>query len=306
MQSVLLYAAETWTILSVDARALEAFHMKCQRQLLQIKWHQFVRNDAIAATTGLPSISETISRRRNALFGHVARLPNDIPAHKALNCQVNLSLGRPPSSQWHCCPGRPRNRWVDQIRNDNNLPHPDLWRRAVSRGHCGETLRPLLAKRWQQQQQQKQMFMNDNNNNNNCRHHCHDHRHKHCHYLHIHASNSSSSLFGTNWELYNFALILQPVPVCWSFICILIVVSDECVLPTAADVVFRQASWLQPCSTCYHGAWRYISTPESLLRPPCCHCGGVWTNHDRLRWLVIRPSTAQSTSLCIQTGLLDI
>jgi len=132
---------------SVDARALEAFHVKCQRQLLQIKWHQFVRNDAISATTGLPSISETISRRRSALFGHVARLPDDVPAHKALNCQVNLSLGRPSSSQWHRCPGRPRNRWVDQIRNDNNLPPVDIWRCAVSRGHRGVTLRPLPAKR---------------------------------------------------------------------------------------------------------------------------------------------------------------
>ena len=42
----------------------------------------------------------------------------------------------------------PRNRWVDQIRNDNNLPPADLRRRAVSRGHHGATLQPLLAKRW--------------------------------------------------------------------------------------------------------------------------------------------------------------
>jgi len=32
--------------------------------------------------------------------GHVARLPDDVPAYKALNCHINLSLGRPPSSQW--------------------------------------------------------------------------------------------------------------------------------------------------------------------------------------------------------------
>jgi len=76
-------------------------------------------------------------------------LPDDVPAHTALNCQVNLSLGWPPSSQWHRRPGRPRNRWVDQIRNDNNLPPADLWRRAVSCGHCRASLRPLLAKRWQ-------------------------------------------------------------------------------------------------------------------------------------------------------------
>jgi len=37
VQSVLLYAAETWSLLSTDSRALEAFHMECQMQLLQIK-----------------------------------------------------------------------------------------------------------------------------------------------------------------------------------------------------------------------------------------------------------------------------
>ena len=64
MLSVLLYAAETWTLLDVDSRALEAFHMKCQRQLLQIKWHQFIQNEEITKSTGLPSISESISHRR--------------------------------------------------------------------------------------------------------------------------------------------------------------------------------------------------------------------------------------------------
>jgi len=31
--SVLLYAAETWTLLATDMKALEAFHVKCQRQI---------------------------------------------------------------------------------------------------------------------------------------------------------------------------------------------------------------------------------------------------------------------------------
>jgi len=53
----------------------------------------------VAATTGLPSISEVISNRRSALFGHVARLQQDVPAHKALHCHVDLSLGRPPNDQ---------------------------------------------------------------------------------------------------------------------------------------------------------------------------------------------------------------
>jgi len=114
--------------------------MKCRRQLLQIKWHQFIWNAEISATT---SISETISGRRNGLFGHVARLADDVPAHKALSSQINLSPGQPPNNQWSRHPGRARNRWVDQIRRDNNLPPADLWRRAVRRG-CRGACRPRV------------------------------------------------------------------------------------------------------------------------------------------------------------------
>jgi len=58
-------------------------------------------------------------------------MPDDVPTYKALNCRINLSLGRPPSSQWRRRPGRPRSRWVNQLRTDNNIPPADLWRRAV-------------------------------------------------------------------------------------------------------------------------------------------------------------------------------
>jgi len=73
--------------------------MKCQRQLLQIEWHQFVRNDDITESTGLPPISESISCHHSSLFDHDAWLQEDIPAHKAFNCHVDLSLGHPPTSQ---------------------------------------------------------------------------------------------------------------------------------------------------------------------------------------------------------------
>ena len=51
--SVLLYASETWTLLAADVKTLEAFHMKCQRQILRIRWQDHVRNDEVAARTGL-------------------------------------------------------------------------------------------------------------------------------------------------------------------------------------------------------------------------------------------------------------
>jgi len=39
---VLLYACETWTILAADERRLEAFHMKCQRQITKIRWQDHI------------------------------------------------------------------------------------------------------------------------------------------------------------------------------------------------------------------------------------------------------------------------
>ena len=43
--SVLLYAADTWTL--ADMTTLDAFHQKCLRQLLGIRWYDRVRNDEV-------------------------------------------------------------------------------------------------------------------------------------------------------------------------------------------------------------------------------------------------------------------
>ena len=37
-----------------DARILESFHMKCQRQILGIRWQDYVRNAEVTIQTGLP------------------------------------------------------------------------------------------------------------------------------------------------------------------------------------------------------------------------------------------------------------
>jgi len=91
--SVLVYAAETWTLLAADVRTLEAFHMRCQCQILGIRWYHYIRNDEVAFRTGLPPIVDHISNRRCALFAHIARLPESVPANQALRCHVNASLG---------------------------------------------------------------------------------------------------------------------------------------------------------------------------------------------------------------------
>ena len=139
---MLLYASETWTFTVADSKSLDAFHMKCQLRILDISWHQFVRNEEIAACIGLPPLSTTICCRRSAIFGHLARLGDEVPAHKALYSCVKLSRGRLLDPIWKLCPGRPRGRWIDQLRRDNNRPPADQWKLAIKRGHGGRaTLR---------------------------------------------------------------------------------------------------------------------------------------------------------------------
>jgi len=59
VQSVLLYASETWSLTVADSKSLDAFRMKCQRRILGISWHQFVRN----ARTRLPLVPVSLLYR---------------------------------------------------------------------------------------------------------------------------------------------------------------------------------------------------------------------------------------------------
>ena len=139
--SVLLYAADTWTLLSANVRTLDALHQKCLRQLLGIRWYDRVRNDEVLQRTGLTSLSHILSRRRISVFGHVTRLDDVTPANMALQFHINVSLNRPFDRTWRRSPGLPRNNWLDQLRNDSTRLIGDLWRRAVVRAHGSATMR---------------------------------------------------------------------------------------------------------------------------------------------------------------------
>jgi len=125
-----------------DSKSQDAFHMKCQRRILGISWHQFVRNEEIATCIGLSPLSTTICCRRSAIFGHLTRLGDEVPAHKALHNCVRLSQRRPSDPTWKRHLGRLRGRWIDQLRRDSNRSPADQWKLAIKRGHGGRaTLR---------------------------------------------------------------------------------------------------------------------------------------------------------------------
>jgi len=98
-----------------------------------------VKNVDIADRTGLPSIADIISKRRQALFGHVVRLDATTSAHQAL-CQVIAMKGRQSlGMNWRRSPGRPRKIWIQQIRNGTPaVSWRQMWQSADERGHHGE------------------------------------------------------------------------------------------------------------------------------------------------------------------------
>jgi len=113
--SILLYGSETWTLLQEDLRKLEAFQMRCQRMILGIRWHDFVRNTEVVDWTNLPSVRDVIAKRRNSLFCHMVRIDDHTPAHCALSQVVAARTGHRFGPGWRRQPGCPRHSWIQQI-----------------------------------------------------------------------------------------------------------------------------------------------------------------------------------------------
>lgn len=63
--------------------------------------------DNIRENIDLKGISITISKYHLAMFGHIARLKDDVPAHQILHNQVGLSSGHRPDHSWKHLLGQP-------------------------------------------------------------------------------------------------------------------------------------------------------------------------------------------------------
>jgi len=146
---VLLYGAETWTLLVADMKTLEAFHMRCQRHILDICWWVHVSNAEVLQRSGLSAIGDILRHRRLSLFGHVARLDPGVPAHDALHLMVDTYEGRKPMASWRRPPGRHHNVWLNKVQEDANaLPLSMLWRSEIARGHRAAQRSPRTTWQW--------------------------------------------------------------------------------------------------------------------------------------------------------------
>ena len=87
---VLLYGAETWTLLVADMNTLEAINIRCQRQVLDVRWWSHVSNAEVLQRPGLSTVGDMLRNRHLSLFGHVALLDSRVPEHDALRLMVGI------------------------------------------------------------------------------------------------------------------------------------------------------------------------------------------------------------------------
>ena len=88
----------------------------CLRRILDIRWHDFVRNADIRRITNQPPLSSIIKSRRLTFFGHLARIDE--------NADASQAIFEPPPGTWRRPSKRPRTTWMKNVHDD--LPSLDL------------------------------------------------------------------------------------------------------------------------------------------------------------------------------------
>ena len=127
IRPIATYACETWALSKELERRLCVFENGILRRIYgRIRdadtgeW-RMRHNRELREISGLAPITSFVRAQRLRWAGHVARMPADNPARRALD---GVPEGRRP-------PGRPRMRWVDCVRNDLTIlgvDGADNWR----------------------------------------------------------------------------------------------------------------------------------------------------------------------------------
>ena len=108
---ILLYGAETWTLLKADLSKLEVFRMRCLRRILRVSLRDRMQNDSVRmACSEQATIDEEIQKRRLRWFGHVCRMDEHRFPYRP--------LWRRRPQQWKIQRSAPKKTWLKQIEDD--------------------------------------------------------------------------------------------------------------------------------------------------------------------------------------------
>ena len=91
--TTLLYGSESWVTRRHHIKQLERFHQRCLRNILRIKWWDFIPNSEVLVKANLTCIEAMITTKKRLRWaGHVSRMENHRLSKFALYGEV--STGR--------------------------------------------------------------------------------------------------------------------------------------------------------------------------------------------------------------------
>ena len=142
IKPVLLYGCEAWSLTKELERNLFVFENRVLRRILgtvfDVENNEWRRrhNEELRLRTGQLNIVDIVNSRRLKYAGHVARMNDERIPKRVM--EDKLVEGRR-------FPGRPRRRWIDNIKRDSGDDWMSLaqdrqqWRQLVlsARGHGG-------------------------------------------------------------------------------------------------------------------------------------------------------------------------
>ena len=75
---IMLYGSECWALSKADTRKIDALDQWCLRRILDICWYHRVSNHEVRRMTEQLPLTDIILKRRLMLFGHVARMDEQL------------------------------------------------------------------------------------------------------------------------------------------------------------------------------------------------------------------------------------
>ena len=110
VSSIFLYNAEIWTLTKTLSDKVDRFQRRLLRYVINVKYPQKISNTDLYEKTRETPWSEIIRTRRMSWFGHLARLPTNTPARRALEEYLNTATKKPRGGQ--------RFTWIKQMTID--------------------------------------------------------------------------------------------------------------------------------------------------------------------------------------------
>ncbi|XP_068680380.1 uncharacterized protein [Montipora foliosa] len=96
--STLLYGSESWTSYATQERRLNAFHLRCLRRPLHIRWQDRVTKTEVLERAGSLSMPSLLIQRRLRYLSHAHRMEPDLLSRELLYGELRdgvRRVGRP-------------------------------------------------------------------------------------------------------------------------------------------------------------------------------------------------------------------